>query len=152
MDSIVQAAAPPAAASVGDMCLGNVLRLGITAMTSRASGDELLKTVAVLTDPAHQHQHRQQPWCHRPHTHHPYSTLFSPPLLLPFPSPPPSLLPQLRAQGASSRRRRRPLQHCSTTLLLPSFTPSHRHSFSSQLFPTKMCAAGFASICQHPPR
>jgi hypothetical protein len=47
-----------------------------------------------------------QPCRHGPHTHHTYIARFSPPLLLPFASPPPSPLSSLSAQGAFSSRRR----------------------------------------------
>ena len=46
---------------------------------------------------------------------------FSPPLLLPFSSPPPSPLPYLSAQGAFSSRRRRPLH---SVVHYFSFSPS----------------------------
>ena len=58
---------------------------------------------------------------HGPHTHHTYIARFSPPLLLPFSTPPPSPLPSLSAQGAFSSRRCRLLHsvvHCF------SFSPS----------------------------
>ena len=59
---------------------------GILLWHQRESGSHLREGCC----PAHQHQHRRQPSRHGPHTHHTYIARFSPPLLLPFSSPPPS--------------------------------------------------------------